>query len=69
MEESKKENLVGKNAGSFYRASSQRYEQWKRMDLSTIALETMPKQVDKTKALNDLLKLHSDFTEDLSEET
>jgi hypothetical protein len=47
----------------------ERYEQWKRMDLSAIALETMPKQVDRAKVLNDLLKLHSDFVEDLNEET
>ncbi len=47
----------------------ERYKQWKRMDLSAIALETMPKQVDKTKVLNDLLKLHSDFVEDLNEQT
>jgi hypothetical protein len=47
----------------------ERYEQWKRMDLSAIALETMPKQVDKTKVLNDLLKLHCDFVEDLNEQT
>ena len=47
---------------------TERYEQWKRMDLSAIALETMPKQVDKATVLDDLLKLHSDFAEDLSEE-
>ncbi len=47
----------------------ERYKQWKRMDLSAIALETMPKQVDQAKVLDDLLKLHSDFVEDLSEET
>ena len=47
----------------------ERYKQWKRMDLSAIALETMPKQVDRAKVLDDLLKLHSDFVEDLKEET
>jgi hypothetical protein len=47
----------------------ERYRQWKRMDLSAIALETMPKQVDKAKVLDDLLKLHNDFVEDLNEET
>jgi hypothetical protein len=45
-----------------------RYEQWKRMDLSAVALETMPKQVDKAKVLDDLLKLHGDFARNLSEE-
>lgn len=48
---------------------TERYEQWKRMDLSAVALETMPKQVNKAKVLDDLLKLHSDFAENLSEET
>jgi hypothetical protein len=47
----------------------ERYKQWKRMDLSAIALETMPKQVDRAKVLDDLQKLHSDFVEDLNEET
>jgi len=45
-----------------------RYEQWKRMDLSALALETMPKQVNKAKVLDDLLRLHSDFEENLCEE-
>ncbi len=68
MEEPKVENLAGQIVAPFNKSST-RYEQWKRMDLSAIALETMPKQVDKNKVLNDLLKLHNDFAEDLSEET
>ena len=69
MGESKGENLAGQAVAPFHESSAQRYEQWKRMDLSAIALETMPKQVNKTKVLDDLLKLHSDFAEDLSQET
>ena len=45
------------------------YEQWKRANVLAVACETMPKQVDKDKVLNDLLRLHSEFVEDLSEET
>ena len=45
------------------------YEQWKRKDLSAVALETLPKQVNINKVLDDLLKLHCEYLEDLSEET
>jgi len=68
MGEERTENLAGQAVAPLYKSFTQRYEQWKRMDLSAIALETMPKQVDKAKVLDDLLKLHSDFAEDLSEE-
>jgi hypothetical protein len=68
MEIPKVENPAGQIVAPFDKSST-RYEQWKRMDLSTIALETMPKQVDKNRVLIDLLKLHKDFAEDLSEET
>ena len=68
MGEERVENLAGQAVAPLHKSSAQRYEQWKRMDLAAIALETMPKQVDKAKVLDDLLKLHSDFAEDLSEE-
>ena len=45
------------------------HEGWKRKDLLVRASETMPKQVDKDKVLDDLRKLHCEYTEDLSEET
>lgn len=45
------------------------HEAWKRKDLLARASETMPKQVDKEKVLNDLRKLHCEYIEDLSEET
>jgi len=69
MGESKGENLAGQAVAPFHESSAQRYEQWKRMDLSAIAFETMPRQVDKAKVLYDLLELHCDFAEALSEET
>ena len=45
------------------------HEAWKRKDLLARASETMPKQVDKEKVLNDRRKLHCEYIEDLSEET
>ena len=68
MEEERVENLAGESVAPLHKSSAQWYEQWKRTDLAAIALETMPKQVNRAKVLDDLLKLHSDFAEDLSEE-
>jgi hypothetical protein len=48
---------------------TKRHEQWKSANVLALACETMPKQIDKDKVLNDLLKLHSGFMGDLSEET
>ena len=50
-------------------AFNKRYEQWKRSNLFTLASETMPEQVDKDRVLDDLRKLHSEYIEDLSQET
>jgi len=68
MGEERVENLARQAIAPFHKSFTQRYEQWKRMDLFVIAIETMPKQVDKGKVLGDLLKLHRGFGEDLSEE-
>ena len=56
-------NLAGR--ASF----DKRYEEWKRANVLAVALENMPKQIDKDKVLDALLKLHSDYVENLSEET
>ena len=56
-------NLTGR--ASF----GKRYEEWKRANVLEVALENMPKQIDKDKVLDALLKLHSDYVENLSEET
>jgi len=62
------ENLDQQALRPFCKSFTKRYEQWKRGNLLAVALETMPKQVDKAKVLDDLLKLHSDFAEDVNEE-
>ncbi len=69
MEQPKVQTVAVQAGTPSHNSSTQRYEQWKRMDLSAIVLETLPKQVNKAKVLNDLLKLHSAFEEDLNEET
>ena len=63
------ENLERQALRPFCKSFTQRYEQWKRGNLLAVALETMPKQVDKAKVLDDLLKLHCTRAENLSEET
>jgi len=45
------------------------YERWKRTDLFEVASETMPKQANKNKVLDELRRQHCEYTEDLSEET
>jgi hypothetical protein len=44
---------------SFCKSFTKRYEQWKRGNLLAVALETMPKQVNRGKVLDNLLKLYS----------
>jgi hypothetical protein len=53
----------------FCKSFAKRYEQWKRGNLLAVALETMPKQVNSDKVLDNLLKLHRSRAENLSEET
>jgi hypothetical protein len=65
------ENLAGQAIIPYNKSFSKRYEQWKKADLLAIALETMPKQVDKDKVLDNLIKLKSDRAHvlNLSKET
>jgi hypothetical protein len=53
----------------FCKSFTKRYEQWKRGNLLVVALETMPKQVNMDKVLDNLLKLHRARAENFSEET
>jgi hypothetical protein len=69
MEETAVRNLEQEALRPFCKSFTKRYEQWKRRNLLAVALQTMPKQVDKAKVLDNLLKLHRGFAEDLSEET
>jgi hypothetical protein len=57
MQETGVRKLEQQALGPFRQSFTKRYEQWKRGDLLAIALETMPKQVDKDKVLDNLMKL------------
>lgn len=69
MEETGTVNPEKQPLGAFRQSHNRRYEQWKREDLSAVALETMPKQVNKGKVLDNLLKLHCERAENLRKET
>ena len=69
MEETAVRNLEQEALRPFCKSFTKRYEQWKRRNLLAVALQTMPKQVDRAKVLDNLLKLHRGRAEDLSEET
>jgi hypothetical protein len=68
MSEDKAKNLDQEVLGFFKNSFSNRYEQWKRRDLLLIAFQTMPKQVEKEKVLDNMTKLESEFAERLSDE-
>jgi hypothetical protein len=55
--------------GSFLKSYMKRYDQWKREDLLVVALETLPKQVNKGKVLDNLLKLMSEYEKRLREDS
>jgi hypothetical protein len=67
MEEIRK--LEEQGLAPFHKSFTKRYEQWKRGNLLAVALETMPKQVNRDKVLDNLLRLHCARAENLSEET
>jgi hypothetical protein len=71
MAETRVENLAGQAIKPFHKSFTKRYEQWKRADLFAIALETMPKQVNPDKVVDNLIKLKCDRAHllNLSEET
>jgi hydroxymethylpyrimidine pyrophosphatase-like HAD family hydrolase len=63
------EHLEQQALRPFCKSFTKRYEQWKRGNLLAVALETMPKQVNKGKVLDNLLKLYSTRAENLGVET
>jgi hypothetical protein len=69
MEGTGARNLDQQALGPFRHSFTKRYEQWKRGDLLAIALQTMPKQVNKDKVLDNLIKLNCERAENLREET
>jgi hypothetical protein len=68
MNEEKTRDLEQQVLGFFSKSYSKRYEQWKRQDLLVVAIETMPKQVDTDKVIDNLVKLKCEFAKRLSYE-
>jgi len=53
--------------GTYIKSFSKRYERWKRKDLLSVALYTLPKQVKRENVAANLLKL-ADFQERFKDE-
>jgi hypothetical protein len=68
MEEASIRDLEQQALGEFRKSFTKRYEQWKRTDLLVLAMETMPKQVNKNTLLHNLLKLWYKRLENINEE-
>lgn len=69
MVEEKARDLDQQVLGTFIKSYSKRYEQWKKGNLLSVALETMPKQVNKEKVLDNLVKLMSEYERRLKDES
>jgi hypothetical protein len=69
MEETGIRNLEQQALGPFRKSFTKRYEQWKRGDLLVVALETMPKQVNKDQLLPNLIRLTRERQDNLREQT
>jgi hypothetical protein len=54
------ENLAENFIAPLRKTNNQRYEQWKKANLFRVALETMPKQVNQNKVLDNLIRLNSE---------
>ena len=68
MNEEKTRDLEQQVLGLFIKSYSKRYEQWKRQDLLAVAIETMPKQVDTDRVIDNLIRLKCEFAKRLSYE-
>jgi hypothetical protein len=68
MSESRAKEFDQEVLGFFRNSFSKKYEKWKRKDLITIALQTMPKQVRTQKLFDNLTKLKTDFEKRLKED-
>jgi hypothetical protein len=69
MQEKGIRDLEQQALGPFRKSFTKRYQQWKRGDLLVLALETMPKQVDKDKLLRNLIKMTREREENFREQT
>ncbi len=69
MNEKSVQDLERQVLGPFRKSFTRRYEQWKRADVLSIAVETMPKQVKRDVVLYDLVKLKIQREKELSQQT
>ena len=68
MSEDKARDLDQQILGPFVKSFHRRYERWKRKDLLSVALQTLPKQVKKGKVMDNLASLKAEFEKKLSDE-
>ncbi|HUW48828.1 MAG TPA: hypothetical protein VMW36_08830 [Patescibacteria group bacterium] len=68
MNEEKTKDLEQQVLELFSKSYSKRYEQWKKQDLLPVAIETMPKQVDIDKVIDNLIKLKCESAKRLNYE-
>ena len=69
MSEEKARDIEQQALGVFSGSFVRRYEYWKKKNLLSIAFRTMPKQVKKNVAVENLKKLRAEFAEKLAEES
>jgi len=65
MAEEKVRRMEEQFLGNFVKSHSKLYDGWKRKDLLMLALQTLPKQVNKEKAIDNLLKLKFEYNKKL----
>jgi hypothetical protein len=51
---------------NFKESFARRYERWKRKDVLSIALQTMPKQVNAEKVIDNLVKMKAESARTLN---
>lgn len=69
MSEEKARDIEQQALGVFSGSFVRRYEYWKKKNLLSIAFRTMPKQVKKNVAVENLKKLRAEFAEKLAKES
>lgn len=69
MNEKAVKDLERQVLGPFRKSFTKRYEQWKRADVLSLAVETMPKQVKRDALLYDLVKLKIQREKEMNQQT
>ena len=69
MSEEKARDIEQQALSVFSESFVKRYVHWKKKDLLSIAFRTMPKQVKKSTAVENLKKLRAEFAEKLAKES